>query len=217
MKRAFFILWLFLTHVGFAQESFEDKQKWAYLNSLIKRGEEHLQKNEIWEAFFVYGSASLVDSLSDVGKKAYRKADSLKSILQRDLLRDIKGTWKWKWTGSNWGTGETSKQSEEHRYLVITDELISIYHIDKKTKKKSLIRQEKIKFNSIPGMSSPYFSEFVYSDNQIWIYAIQDKRKFLHLTDNGEVLEDNRRTEIICGNTEMTYKRKKFLMRRLNN
>ena len=68
------------------------------------------------------------------------------------------------------------------------------------------IKTEELKFNDISGMF-PSFWELVYTDNQIWSLDINNEGQVLHLTNTGELTKNNNRTEIVCGNIEMTYER----------
>ncbi len=206
MKNLLSIILIFVTNFCFAQETAQEKHKADFQNKWMKTAEENLQKNEINKAFVAFGYVSMMDSLTEKGEIARTKADSLKSVLRARLIKNLIGTWKWKNTGSNWGVSATNKESKKDKILVISDKSLSFYEVNKRTKRRLLIKREKINFNNVQGMF-PSFSELIYSDDQIWGYSLKDDGRTLHLTNTGELHKNNTRSEIVCGNTDMIYER----------
>ncbi len=206
MGKVLSIILILVTNFCLAQKKGQEKRNADFQNKWMKTAEESLRNNEISKAFVAFGYVSLIDSLSEKGKIAHTKVDSLRSILRAELVKNFTGTWKWKNTGSNWGISDTNKDVKKDKILIISDESLFFYEVDKKTNRRRLIKHEKITFNNIQGMF-PSFSELIYSDNQIWGYSLKNDGKILHVTNTGELNKNNNRTEIVCGNTEMIYER----------
>lgn len=188
-------------------QSEEQKEKIKqYQIEWTNKAEHNILDGQIDKAFIAYGFVKNIDSLTEKGKIASRKADSLKIIVRNELKSNIIGTWKWKNSGSNWGISETNNDSQKNKILIISENSLSFYETDKLTNKTEHIKTEKLKFNNKTGMF-PSFWELVYSDNQIWSFRLKNDGQVLHLTNTGEVTENNSRTEIVCGNLELTYER----------
>ena len=204
MRKKLIFLTLLLFSLSFYSQSKEEIEK--HQNKWITEAKEELIKNDLLRAFMSYGFAKDIDSLTQNGIFASKKYDSIKIILRKKLIQKIKGTWKWKNTGSNWGISKTNKESLVEKILIINESYLSFYEVNKKTKKTNFIKREKLTFNNIPGML-PSYHELVYSNKQIWSYNLKNEGIILHLTNTGEIIDKNSRNEIVCGNTELIYER----------
>ncbi|CAL2085851.1 hypothetical protein [Tenacibaculum sp. 190524A05c] len=206
MKNVLKILILLSISFCYSQSGDRNEKIKQYQIKWTIKAEQNIHEGQIDKAFIAYSFVKNMDSLSEKGKIAHRIADSLKIIVRNELKSNIIGTWKWKNSGSNWGISETNNDSKKDKILIISQNSLSFYEINKLTNKKKLIKTEKLKFNNIAGML-PCFWELVYSDNQIWSFRLKKDGQILHLTNTGEVTENNSRTEIVCGNFELTYER----------
>ncbi|WP_319591461.1 hypothetical protein [uncultured Draconibacterium sp.] len=206
MKMILPIILLFTVYFCIAQEAEPEKRIADFQNKWLKTAEESLQNNEIRNAYVAFSFVSIMDSLSEKGNIAISKADSLRPILRTKLIPKLIGTWKLKSTGSNWGMSEIDKDSKKDKILIISAETLSFYEVNIRTNKRHLIRSERLKFNNIQS-DFPSFSEFIYSDNQIWSYSLNNDDTILHMTNTGELNRNNSRTLIVCGNSELIYER----------
>lgn len=206
MKNVLKILILLLISFCYAQSEEQKEKIKQYQIEWTNKAEQNILDGQIDKAFIAYGFVKNIDSLTEKGKIASRKVDSLKIIVRNELKSNIVGTWKLKNSGSNWGISEANNDSEKDKILIISENSLSFYETDKLTNKTEHIKTEKIKFNNRAGMF-PSFWELVYSNNQIWSFRLKNDGQILHLTNTGEVTENNSRTEIVCGNLELIYER----------
>lgn len=206
MKKILLIIFLFTVNFGLAQETEKEKRIADFQSKWMKIAEEDLHKSETRQAFKAFGIVCMMDSLSEKAQISIHKRDSLRSILRSRLIPKLIGTWKLKSSGSNWGMSETDKDSKKDKILVISAETLSFFEVKKRTNKRRLVKSESIKFNNVQG-DFPSYSELIYSDNQIWDYSSNQDGTILHLTNTGKLNENNSRTLIVCGNTELIYER----------
>lgn len=206
MKNVLKILILLSISFCYAQSEEQKEKIKQYQIEWTNTAEQNILDGQIDKAFIAYGFVKDLDSLTEKGKIASRKADSLKTIVRSELKSNIIGTWKWKNSGSNWGISETNNESKKEKILIISEKSLSFYETDKLTNKTKYIKTEKLIFNDKAGMF-PSYRELVYSDNQIWSFELKNDGQVLHLKNTGEVTKNNSRTEIVCGNLELTYER----------
>lgn len=90
--------------------------------------------------------------------------------------------------------------------LIISDNSLSFYETDKLTNKMTLVETQKLKFNDIYGMFPAYW-ELLYTNNKIWSFHLKNEGQNLQIIYTGEITENNSRTEMLCGNLELTYER----------
>lgn len=114
-------------------------------------------------------------------------------------MNQLTGKWKWIPTEGNWAVREDNLVG---KMIHITAEKIHFFELYKHTKEWKLIQTDKNKFSENPGSHS--FTEFLYSNNEIWDYRIDLNSGELIAHYIGEKI-DNNYTELICGNKELFY------------
>ena len=180
-------------------------QEWkapGYQKKMFDEGKEYLRKLEYSSAAGIFQYVNELNPNNDLGKIAKTKSDSLKPIARIKLIESIIGKWKLNETGSNWGF-QNHKDSLNDQVLIIEKNKFLFFEQNKKTKELKLIKSENIKFSKSTH-ESIYSYEFVFSDNQIWWFGIDKNSNQLRQMNTGEET-DNRRTEIVCGNSELRY------------
>ena len=186
---------------SFAQENKLDKyQKENYQKALTS-----LAKNNISRALIQFFSAYKIKPESNTGKIALTKSDSITIIVRQKLVNDFQGVRELTKTSTNWRPQEIEKTSDVAQLLIITPHEINFYKQHSKTKKRELLRSEKIKFYG-PKDLFESFTTIVYSNAQLWSYGINKTNDVLHLTHTGNATIEGR-SVIVCGNSELYYKR----------
>ncbi|CAM2813197.1 hypothetical protein [Flavobacterium frigoris] len=96
--------------------------------------------------------------------------------------------------------------------ITITPDEILFYELYRHSKRWELFKTEKIAFSENPDSYS--FTEFLYSNNEIWEYTINKDSGELTTFYIGEKIEDNY-TQLVCGNPLFYYfKLHKYLIKK---
>lgn len=198
MKKIILILFIF----NFLQCWSQKTKKSKYQKEIYIEAQSFLNKSDYLSAIKVFDIVNKLNPNSDLGKLAKIKSDSIRQIPRRNLIGKIIGKWQLKKTGSNWGF-EDYKDSIINQILIIDENRFSFFEQNQKTKDMKLVKVEDFKFlkNNDEGF---YSSEFVFFDNQIWVFMIIDETGNLRQINTGEVTSTGR-TEIVCGNLELYY------------
>ena len=86
--------------------------------------------------------------------------------------------------------------------ITITTDEVLFYELYRHAKKWDLVKTEKITFSENPDSYS--FTEFLYSNNELWEYIINKDSGELTAFYIGEKIEDNY-TQLVCGNPVLYY------------
>ncbi|MHC0443138.1 hypothetical protein [Flavobacterium sp. 3-210] len=124
--------------------------------------------------------------------------------MQYQVIRKYIGKWVLFESGSNWGFTSEENMSKR-KILVITEHEFQFYEEDIETKENKLITIEKISLTTQKDFSYS-FIDFVFKDKSLWAFYFDESRNILRQINTGEET-NNGRTEIVCGNTELHYKR----------
>ncbi len=185
--------------------SLVSSQEWkspGYQKKMFDEAKEYLNKLEYDKAAGVFQFVNELNPDNEIGKIGKIKSDSLRPIARIKLVESIIGKWKLEETGSNWGF-EKKKDSLKDQILIIDKDKFLFYEQNKITKELKLIKSENIKFSK-SAYERIYSYEFVFSDNQIWWFGVDKNSNKLRQMNTGEETKI-RRTEIVCGNSELRY------------
>lgn len=168
---------------------------------------DHFEKNDTINGIRSLYSTYKYGENTELGIKVKKELDSFIEIKRVELLRNIKGKWKLKKAGSNWGFSEVDKSLEYESILIIDSDSITFYKKDKNTKVLEKLKSEKINFTEICYKCEESMFYFHFSDNQVWIFEPKKKNTILHLKNDGYFHENGNRTKISCGNSEMSFEK----------
>tara|TARA_R110002167_G_scaffold328783_2_gene535314 strand:+ start:1070 stop:1723 length:654 start_codon:yes stop_codon:yes gene_type:complete len=166
-----------------------------------------IERSYLERAYISYYFCHQKNPENEIGQISLKKSDSLKNIIVANLLRNIQGVWKLKSTGTNWGINSNDKTSEIDKILIVSDGKIEFYDENKKSKKRTLIKTENIKFLENIKYRGPTTSELIFSDNQFWSIGFNKSKDIVYFTNTGEFLENGEVSEFVCGNSQMIYER----------
>jgi hypothetical protein len=136
---------------------------------------------------------------SEIAQIASKKADSLKSIFRKNKVNSLTGNWKWISKEANWVIRDDGLVG---KMITITTDEILFFELYRDSKKWELVKTEKIDFSENPDSYS--FTEFLYSNNEVWEYTINKDSGELIAFYIGEKIEDNY-TQLVCGNPVFYY------------
>jgi hypothetical protein len=88
------------------------------------------------------------------------------------------------------------------KMITITTNEILFYDLYRDSKKWDLVKTEKIDFSENPDSYS--FTEFLYSNKEVWEYTINKDSGELTAFYIGEKIED-KDTQLVCGNPMLYY------------
>ena len=193
--RNYLLLLTFFSISCFGQRDIVERQKHQFETANKSLSE----KRSLSEILICYKSAYLVDTESEIGKICLAKHDSIRPILRNQLMKKIIGKWKLESIGSNWGM-----ESKSDEIIVITENSISFYKYDDKSKTTTLSRNQKIIYSNTIALMVGY-SELVFDDKTLWAFFLNSDGN-LNLENTGEITTEGI-MHSVCGNTEMVYKR----------
>ncbi|CAA9200047.1 hypothetical protein FLA105534_02943 [Flavobacterium bizetiae] len=200
MKNIISIFFLLILNINYAQNYGSPE----YQKTRIDEAMYCIKNNELERATSILYSVNKINSKNELGKLALKKADSLLPIVQQKIIRNLIGTWTLFESGSNWGF-KTEKDTLIKKVLIITDKNFQFYEQNLKTKENKLIKTEKTTFTKYEDMSDNQF-DFVFTDKSIWAFFINKETNVLRQINTGEETDEGR-TEIVCGNSELNYKK----------
>ena len=160
----------------------------------------YLKNAHLETAMDAFYYVNTLNSKTLIGNLSIKKADSLKIILQKNLITELVGNWKMIEDVPSWVMREDSIVGQ---MIKINTNEIQFFDLLKNARSWKLIKTEKILPFDEFSMGSSY-AVLVYSNNEIWHYYIDKKTGYLNLTNTGEKTETGR-TEIICGTLTKTY------------
>lgn len=194
MKKLFLIYFLLFSLVGIAQ----DNDRNGYQQILFEQGQNLVKNKNYPLAIKKFTSVHSVIPTSEIAQIATQKSDSLKSILRKDKINDLVGSWKWISKDPSWAMPGDNLVA---KMITITTTEILFYELYRNAKKWDLVKTEKIIFSDNP--ESYFFTELLYANNEIWEYTIKDSGE-LTAFYIGEKLE-NYYTQLVCGNPVFYY------------
>jgi hypothetical protein len=140
-----------------------------------------------------------MNAKSEIAQIAIKKADSLKSIIRNNKLNRLLGDWKWVSKEGNWAIREDGLGG---KMITINVDEILFFELYRNSKKWELVKTEKIKFSENPESYS--FTEFLYSNKEIWDYSVDENSGELKAYYIGEKTEEGF-SELVCGNPVFYY------------
>jgi hypothetical protein len=199
-KSVIYIVFLLISNLNYSQ----DYRSPEYQKLRIDEAINCVKNNELERATMILYFVNNLNSENELGKMALKKADSLLPIAQQKVRKNLVGTWTLFESGSNWGF-ETEKDTLIKKVLIITEKDFQFYEQNVKTKENKLIKTEKTTFEKYRDTSDSSF-DFVFSDKSIWAFYRDEKTNILKQMYTGQET-DTGRTEMVCGNTELNYKK----------
>lgn len=195
MKNPIFFLLLFMTAQIWAQDNmnYQDQKETFELAKKTLAYPDYLTAARLYT--FVYAA----NPNTQIAQIAIKKADSLKSIFRKDKIISLIGNWKWISKDANWAIRDDGLVA---KMITITTNEILFYELYRDSKKWDLVKTEKIDFSQNPDSYS--FTEFLYSNNEVWEYTINKDSGELTAFYIGEKIEDNY-TQLVCGNPVLYY------------
>ncbi|MBS7254528.1 tetratricopeptide repeat protein [Flavobacterium branchiicola] len=176
MKNYFIVLIILLSFKTFAQKD----PKTAFQQSRYELAVSCYKKDDLKKALDLFSVASRIKPENDLGKESTKQVDAIKTILRKNMMDQVLGTWRM--TGDNpvWSQAATTavSQSETEEIVEITAYKILFYEVNKKTKAKKMTSSEDLKYYN-KDASDALFSDIILSDGTIWNCL---------LGENGDVL-----------------------------
>jgi hypothetical protein len=195
MKNYILFLLLLLT----APISAQDNTQNEYQKKLFDDAQETLEISDYVVAARLFTFVHNMNQKSEIAQIASKKADSLKSIFRKNKVNSLTGNWKWISKEANWVIRDDGLVG---KMITITTDEILFFELYRDSKKWELVKTEKIDFSENPDSYS--FTEFLYSNNEVWEYTINKDSGELIAFYIGEKIEDNY-TQLVCGNPVLYY------------
>jgi hypothetical protein len=195
MKNYILPLLLLLTTALWAQ----DNDRNEYQQQEFKLAQNSLENHDYLVAIEGFAIAYKINPKSETAQIALKKADSIKTILRKDKINSLIGNWKWISKDANWAIRDDGLVG---KMITITTDEILFYELYRHSKKWDLVKIEKITFSE--NTESYFYTEILYSNNEIWEYTINKDSGELTAFYIGEKIEDNY-TQLVCGNPVFYY------------
>jgi hypothetical protein len=177
----------------------QDNNRNEYQEQEFKLAKNTLKNRDNLAATRLFTLAYNINPKSEIAQIAFKKADSIKTILRKDKINSLIGNWKWISKDANW---EIRDNGLVGKMITITTDEILFYELYRHSKKWYLVKIEKITFSE--NTESYFYTEILYSNNQIWEYNINKDSGELTAFYIGEKIEDNY-TQLVCGNPVFYY------------
>jgi hypothetical protein len=186
---------LILTTALWAQDNTQNE----YQKKLFYDAQETLEIRDYVVAARLFTFVHNMNQKSEIAQIASKKADSLKSIFRKNKVNSLTGNWKWISKEANWVIRDDGLVG---KMITITTDEILFFELYRDSKKWELVKTEKIDFSENPDSYS--FTEFLYSNNEVWECTINKDSSELIAFYIGEKIEDNY-TQLVCGNPVFYY------------
>ena len=150
------------------------------------------KKADFVKALDLFSIASKIRPENELGKESIKKVDTLKTMLRKNILDKVIGTWKMNGDKPLWSVDAASNASAKtvEELVEINQSQILFYETDIKTKVKKLIKTEDLKYYN-KEQSDALFSAVILSDGTIWNCSLNESGDILHViniakqTENG--------------------------------
>ncbi|MDI5886779.1 MULTISPECIES: hypothetical protein [Flavobacterium] len=195
MKKYLSNLLLFMSIQIWSQDAIRNQYQKENFESAKNTLENGNHTVAIREFLLVYD----MNAKSEIAQIAIKKADSLKSIIRNNKLNRLLGDWKWVSKEGNWAIREDGLGG---KMITINVDEILFFELYRNSKKWELVKTEKIKFSENPESYS--FTEFLYSNKEIWDYSVDENSGELKAYYIGEKTEEGF-SELVCGNPVFYY------------
>ncbi|MNE16602.1 hypothetical protein D3C87_624960 [compost metagenome] len=200
MKNTFVLIVLLTTLQFFGQND----QKTAFQKNKYELAISYYKKAEFVKAIDLFSLAAKIKPENEIGKEAFKKVDTLRELLRKEILKQVAGTWKRIGNQPVWSsTTASTNQSAFDELVEIKENEILFYEVDKKTKVKKLLKTENLVYND-SNCNVSVFSEIILSDGTIWNCSLNEKSNILHVV-NVAVKTEEGIQKIMSDNEESYY------------
>lgn len=183
------LLLLLLTTAVWAQDDTRNE----YQKRLFNDAQKTLESRDYVVAARLFTFVHNMDEKSKIAQIALKKADSLKSIFRKSKVDRLTGNWKWISKDANWAIRDDGLGA---KMITISSDEILFFELYRNSKKWELVKTEKIKFSENPDSYS--FTDFLYSNSQVWDYTIDENTRELKAYYLGDKTEQGY-SEMVCG------------------
>ena len=178
MQKALFFIVLLISFKSVAQND----SKAAFQKSRYDLAMSYYQKSDFVKALDLFSIASKIKPENQLGKDAFKKIDTLKTMLRKNILSKIIGTWKMTGDKPIWSVNANLKSNVNgiEELIEISQSKIVFYEQDLKTKVKKTIKSEDLAYYN-KDESDALFSAVILSDGTIWSCLLNDDSTVLHV------------------------------------
>ncbi|SHH42075.1 hypothetical protein [Flavobacterium defluvii] len=140
----------------------------------------YFKKSDYVKALDEFSIASKINPENEIAQESLKKIDTLKEVLRKDILKKINGTWLYTGDKPNWTVNakEDFKNKKADKLVEVSNDKLSFYEQDRKTKVKKLIRTEKIVYFNNERSDSLY-SAIILSNGTIWDCNFDESSKVI--------------------------------------
>ena len=181
-----------------------DQKIWLQENKYIL-GLSYFQKKQYNKAIEPLLFAYKINPESEIGKKSKNKIDLLKPIVRENLINKIIGTWNLNGNEPIWIRKDSEKTKLNDTLMVITNQEITYYVKNIKTKETRLLKTDKIEFYDGVDTNNSV-TEMVNPENELWTYIVDESLNGLRIIHTGNVTSSEREV-IDIDNKEAYYSR----------
>lgn len=167
------------------------------------------KKADFVKALDLFSIASKIKPENELGKESVKKVDSLKTMLRKDIMDKVIGTWKMTGDKPLWAVNAASEANSKtvEELIEINQKQILFYELDIKTKAKKLIKSEDLAYYN-KEQSDALFSAIILSDGTIWNCSLNEDANILHVINIAKQTE-NGVEKINADNPERFYSKVK--------
>lgn len=152
----------------------------------------YYKKADFIKALDLFSIASKIKPENELGKESVKKVDTLKTILRKNIMGKVIGTWKMNGDKPLWSVNAASNTNVTNveELIEINQKQILFYESDTKTKTKKLIKSEDLVYYNREE-SDALFSAIILADGTIWNCSLNENADILHViniankTENG--------------------------------
>ena len=205
MKKPLIFLVLLFSCTIFAQSD----PKTAFQKTRYELAVSCYKKADFVKALDLFSIASKIKPENDLGKESSKKVDTLKTMLRKNIMDKVIGTWKMNGDKPLWSVDAAANAAAKtvDELVEINEKQILFYEIDIKTKAKKLIKSEDLKYYN-KEQCDALFSAVILSDGTIWNCSLNEAEDLLHVINIARQTQ-NGIEKITSNNLERFYSKVK--------
>ena len=178
MKKPLIFLVLLFSCTIFAQND----SRVAFQKTRYELAVSCYKKADFVKALDLFSIASRIKPENELGKESIKKVDTLKTMLRKNIMDKVIGTWKMNGDKPLWSVDAASNASAKtvKEVVEINQNQILFYETDLTTKIKKLIKSEDLKYYNSEKCDA-LFSAIILSDGTIWNCSLNESADVLHV------------------------------------
>lgn len=201
MRKALLFIFLVIANKTIAQNT----SKTAFQKSRYELAVSCYEKSDYKKALELFHVAYKMKPDTKIGEESIKKIDTIKTVLRKNALNQVLGTWKMAGDKPIWAVSQTQNNPKKDfdELVEITQNEILFYERNKKTQEKKMVKSEDLVYYN-KDESDALFSDIILSDGTIWNCSVNENADELRAINVGKK-DENGVIKIENDNDEIYY------------